>query len=144
MLSKVFEVAKRFGKKVLSILVFGSYVYSPRRSRDIDLLVVVDRLGDIREKISIEIGILRELRREIRKPIDIVVLDLDSLRENLAVGTFLSGLVIGYRVIYDSIGIDKMLGELFKELAGDNYIYTKKRRWNLSAIARTRTSRETS
>jgi len=137
-LSRVLEVTKSLGKEVLAVLLFGSYVYSPRRARDIDVLVVVDRLRDVREKIDIELEIARRLRREVSRPIDIVVLDLDSFRENLAAGSFLSGLVIGYRAVYDAVGVSEMLRELFRELAEDSYVYVKRRRWNLSAIARAR------
>ena len=136
MLYRTLEAVERFGRRALAVVLFGSCVYSPRRARDVDLLVIVDELRDFHEKVALEVEVSRSLHRELRRAVDVVVLDLESFRENLAVGTFLSGLVLGYRVLYDAIGVDKLLEELFSKLADEDYVYVKGRRWNLSAVAR--------
>jgi len=135
------EAVERLGRRALAVVLFGSCVYSPRRARDVDLLVIVDELRDLHEKVALEVEVSRSLCRELGRAADVIVLDLESFKENLAVGTFLSGLVLGYRVLHDTIGVDELLEKLFSELAEEDYIYVKGRRWNLSAVARAKLRR---
>ncbi|MEM0317357.1 MAG: hypothetical protein QXO97_05150 [Candidatus Nezhaarchaeales archaeon] len=118
--------------------MFGSYVYSQAKARDLDLLVVVERLNDIHEKSELELGIKRALRDVSRfKPIDVVVLDLEMLRENMKPGTMLSGLVCGYKVLYDEIGLPTLIEDLVKALALEDVVLIKRgRRLSISAHAR--------
>jgi hypothetical protein len=118
-------------------VIYGSYARDPLRARDLDLLVIVDRLGGPREKARLEYELSRILHRE-GIPADVVVLDPGSLRENAAPGTFLSGLVMGYKILLDEgLGLDGLLKELTEELARSGYEYWKGgRRWRLSALAR--------
>jgi len=113
-----------FGRELRALAVFGSSVYSSRYG-DADLLVVVDRLGSAREKLEVRIG---ESLRDL--PLG-RYFDVPSLEENAAPGGFLSGLVLGCRVICDEVG----LGELARL---DTYEVRKGgRRVDLSAVART-------
>ena len=81
-----------------------------------DLLVVVDRLGSAREKLEVRIGeSLRDL--PLGRYFDVSVLDVPSLEENAAPGGFLSGLVLGYRVICDEVGLDELVLRVAGELA---------------------------
>ena len=136
-LSKINEVAENRGKKVLATILFGSYVYSPRKAKDIDMIVIVDNLKNINDKITLEVEISRKLRKLFRKNIDIQVFDIESFEENLIVGTFLTGLVLGYKIIHDTIGVEKKIQEFIKEISKeDKYVFIKKRKWNLAAIAK--------
>lgn len=127
-------------EKVLkALVVFGSSVYSPLRSRDLDVLVVVDSLANAREKHMLELEISRSLRHGlIQKPVDVVVLDVEALYENAKPGGVVSGLVAGYTIVYDEVGIP----ELVKRVACDvlregEYVIVKNgRRLNLHALAR--------
>ena len=51
------------GKRLKSLVLFGSSVYSPRSVRDVDLIVVIDNFSDILEKPSLKLEISRALRR---------------------------------------------------------------------------------
>jgi len=138
-LSKINEVAENKGKKVLATILFGSYVYSPRKARDIDMIVIVDYLKNINDKVTLEVEISRKLRKLFRKNIDIQVFDIESFEENLIAGTFLTGLVLGYKIIYDTIGVEEKIREFIKEIGKeDKYVFIKKRKWNLAAIAKTK------
>jgi hypothetical protein len=96
-----------FGRELRALAVFGSSVY-PSRYGDADLLVVVDRLGSAREKLEVRIGeSLRDL--PLGRYFDVSVLDVPSLEENAAPGGFLSGLVLGCRVICDEVGLGELV-----------------------------------
>jgi hypothetical protein len=127
-----------FGRELRALAVFGSSVYSGRY-RDVDLLVVVDRLGSAREKLELEVRIGESLRDlPLGRYFDVSVLDVPSLEENAAPGGFLSGLVLGYRVICDEVGLDELVLRVAGELARlDTYeVREGGRRVDLSAVAR--------
>lgn len=138
MLYRVNEVLKSFGKVLKALVIFGSSTFS-RNPNDIDLLVVVNKLSSVSEKIELELSISRSLRDlEPGKPFDVVVLDVEMLKENMVVGSFLTGLVLGYRVVYDEIGFDDLVKNLIRDLTknADDYVLIKRgRKINLKAIA---------
>ena len=109
-----------FGDKLLSIILFGSTVYMGV-GRDIDLIVIVDdRLG-LYDKFDIEYRLRSRLCLDYRIcGVDIHVMDMDIFRENLQPGTFLSGLALGYRILYDRIGIEKEIHGYLKVLVKEN------------------------
>jgi predicted nucleotidyltransferase len=137
-LYRVNEVLKSFGKVLKALVIFGSSAFS-RNPNDIDLLVVVNKLSSVNEKIELELSISRSLRDlEPGKPFDVVVLDVEMLKENMVVGSFLTGLVLGYRVVYDEIGFDDLVKNLIRDLTNstDDYVLIKRgRKVNLKAIA---------
>ncbi len=140
MLSKLRSFFEGKGRKVLGIIVFGSYVYSPMKAHDIDLVVIVDKLENAREKVELEVEASVELRRTIRKPADIHVFDPETFRENLEPGSFLSGLALGYKILYDRIGLEKTIEELVRKVGEtEGYVYVKERKWNLASIAKAKT-----
>ncbi|MEM0481269.1 MAG: hypothetical protein QXM16_00030 [Nitrososphaerota archaeon] len=110
------------------------------RARDIDLLIIVDRLSNVVEKFNLEVEISRALRTvESTTPFDVIIFDGDSFRENLEPGTLASGLIAGYRVVYDELGLEKLIEPLIEKIARGEYIVQKNgRRINLSALARAR------
>jgi len=127
------------GKEVLGVIIFGSYVYSPLKARDIDLLIIINSIKDINEKIDLEVKTSITLWRTLRKPIDIHVFDLSTFKENLEPGSFLSGLTLGYKIIYDKVGLTKLIEELIKKIAKiKEYTYIKRKKWDLALIAKTK------
>jgi len=118
------------------VVLFGSYVYKYREARDIDIIVVVNELKDLEEKMRLEVRLTHVLRSALAIPVDIIVFDLDSLKENLRPGTVLSGLVLGFRVLYDAVGFTRYFKELVKGLAQDDYVLYKKRALRLSRLAK--------
>jgi len=75
----------------------------------------------------------------LRRNIDLHIFDTTSFNENLAVGTFMTGLVLGYKILKDNIGVKKKIPEFIRELSREEkYFYIKKRKWNLAAIAKTK------
>ena len=59
------------------------------KARDIGLVVIVDKLGDVGEKVEFEAEASIELRRTIGKPVNTHVSDTEAFRENLEPGSFL-------------------------------------------------------
>ena len=135
---RVNEVLRSFGKALKALVIIGSSTFS-RNPNDIDLLIVVDALSSVSEKIGLELSISRALRSlETGKPFDVVVLDAEMLEENTVVGSFLTGLVLGYRAVYDEIGFDDLVKNLVRNLvsSADDYVLIKCAwRVNLKAIA---------
>jgi len=137
-LYRVRRVVKGFGKELRALAIFGSSVYS-REYGDVDLLVVVDVLASAREKLELEVKV-RESLRDLPEGMyfEVSVLDVASLEENAAPGGFLSGLVLGYRVICDELGLDELVLRVARELAklGRYELRKSSRRVDLSAVAR--------
>jgi hypothetical protein len=80
---------------------------------------------------------LRKLRKIFAKPIDVILIDEKNFYENLKPGTVISGLIIGYKKIYDEIKIEKLINELAMEIAEIDYeIYKGKRKIDLSSISK--------
>lgn len=102
------------------------------------MLVVIDKLSNVLEKTRLEVDIARALKRISEGiPIDVVVFDEESFKENLEPGALGSGLVAGYEVLYDELDLDSLVSEVGEKLASDVCIIQKNgRRVNLSAFAR--------
>lgn len=137
-LSEVKNIVERYSKKLKALVVFGSFVYSQCRSRDIDLMIIVDTINNIDEKNVLEVEITRSLRRVIcNKIIDVTVFDVEMFRENLEPGGLASGLVIGYVIIWDELNIPKLVREVAEKMARDNIVLVKSgKKLNLSAISK--------
>lgn len=103
-------------------------------------MVIVDKLENVREKVELEVEASIELRRALRKPVDIHVFDPETFRENLEPGSFLSGLALGYKILYDEIGLKKAIEKLIRKISEtEGYVYVKGRKWNLASIAKAKT-----
>jgi hypothetical protein len=98
-------------------------------------------LGSVSEKFELELSISKSLR-DLRssKPFDIIVLDVKSLEENVVPRSFLTGLILGCKVIYDNVEIKDLVSKIAKELISiEDYIIIKRgRKLNLSVIAKVR------
>jgi len=138
-LSEVLKWCGERGLKLKALVIFGSYVLNPVKARDVDLLVVVERLNvKLREVILMSVELSSRLRKISGRSYDVVLLDEGSLHENVQPGTVLSGLILGYRVIYDEVGINDLVSTLTELLANTDYRYFKGRWVDLSTLARAR------
>ncbi len=120
-----------------SIIVFGSTIYMGR-GRDIDLIVIIDKLKGLAEKQELEYTLMIELMKKHKDLIfDVHVMDIELFRENLVPGTFLSGLALGYTILYDEINIEKQILDFLNKLSREKYIlHNKYGSWDLSKHAR--------
>jgi len=127
-----------YSKKLRTIAIFGSSVYNPVKARDLDILIIVDKLLDVKEKTNLEIEILKNLKDfQAKTLIDIIVLDEESFKENLEPGGLASGLVAGYKILYDEIRIESFIYEAAKKIANEKYVILKNRKKiDLSTIAK--------
>ena len=142
MLSKIRNIIEKFGKKLKALVIFGSYAINPLKAKDIDILIIIDKILNIEEKINLEIEISKELRKILKKPVDIIVMDEEIFHENIEPGTVLSGFVIGYKKIYDDIGFDYFINNLIEKLAEIDYEFFKNsKEVNLSSISRVKLRR---
>ena len=111
-----------FDDDLCSVIVFGSSVYMGA-GRDIDVLVVVARSLDTREKMSLELEVLKRLRSTCGMlPLDVHVLGLEDLGDNLRPGGFLSGLALGYRILYDKCNVKGKVIGFLRMVAGESYV----------------------
>jgi len=126
------------GKHLKSLIMFGSCVYNPVKARDLDLLIIVDRILNALEKHDLEIEVAKALRTiHSRMPVDVIVFDEDSFKENSEPGGLASGLAAGYRVIHDELGLEDLVTGLYEKLAQSEILVQKNRRKiNLSALAK--------
>ncbi|MDW7986296.1 MAG: hypothetical protein RMI88_03675 [Nitrososphaerota archaeon] len=126
------------GSRLTAIILFGSSIYMGR-GEDVDLLIVVNHIDSLDEKLDLEEEIKCFLNRSFNYEVifDAHVLSLNQFRENLRIGSFLSGLSLGYQIIYDrSNMIEEEILEMLKSLSKSRYIIVNKYgRWNLSKIA---------
>lgn len=130
------------GKRLRSLVVFGSSVYNPARARDLDILVVINKLEEAREKAKLEFEIAKLLKSFVEKPVDVVLLDEDSLKENMEPGGVALGLLAGYLVLYDELGLEKLVSEAAEKVASKGFILQKgSKRINFGALAKARRSR---
>jgi len=68
--------------------------------------------------------------------VDPHVMDLEMFRENLVPGSFLSGLALGYEIVYDRIGVEKLILEFLEKLAKTKYVlHNEYGSWELSRHA---------
>ena len=142
MLSKIKNIIEKFDKKLKALVIFGSYAINPLKAKDIDILIIIDKILNIEEKINLEIEISKELRKILKKPVDIIVMDEEIFHENIEPGTVLSGFVIGYKKIYDNIGFDYFINNLIEKLAEIDYEFFKNfKEVNLSSISRVKLRR---
>jgi len=136
-LSEVIKWCTERGVRLKALVMFGSYVFNPVKAKDIDLIVVLGELNvEPKEVILMGVELSLRLRRTSRKSYDVILMDEKSFYENLQPGTVLSGLILGYKVLYDELGIDKAVSKLMKLLASTDYKYFKGRWIDLSTLAK--------
>lgn len=136
--NRIVEVIRQvLGESVLSIILFGSVVYLGR-GEDVDLIVVIDRELDIKEKLRLEYEVSQALFWTFRDVVfDVHIMDMSNFEENLVPGTFLSGLALGYEILFDRVNIEEKVLKFLEELSRERYVlHNKYGSWDLSHYAR--------
>ena len=87
---------------ILSIILFGSFARFGK-GRDIDLLVITKH----RINPDTEIELSKKLNKlfNYRYIFDVHIISFSDFIENLYPPSFISGIFLGYKVLYDRIGI---------------------------------------
>ena len=113
----MFKSKEILGENLKAIIVFGSTIYLGK-GKDIDLIIIIDKEINIRGKLELEYKLKQILQKTIpNKIFDVHVFNLKEFKENLQPGTMLSGLALGYEIIYGSIRPAKgKLIQAYKEL----------------------------
>lgn len=70
-----------------------------------------------------------------------MVLDEEMLKENAKPGGLISGLILGYKLLYDELGIPIIVEKTLREVSEEKeYVIIKEnRRTNLSSLAKIKT-----
>lgn len=142
MWNKCLNIIKNFfGKDLLGVIFFGSSVYG--RGRDFDLIVIVKKNIPVHQLLKINKNISSLLSKSFNysKIFDVHVFDLKNFEKNLESGSFVSGISLGYKILFDKAGLEEILARSFKKLKDLNYeIIIGNRRINLSKFAEIRYS----
>ncbi|MCD6278510.1 MAG: hypothetical protein J7J11_02395 [Desulfurococcales archaeon] len=131
--SKVKEVV---GKDLVGIIVYGSTLYLGV-GRDLDLIVIVSEEQDLRSRFNLEIALRKSLETLIKGSVaDVHILSISEFRDNLRLGSPLSGLALGYEILYGGSVLEPLILNFLKELARDKYVlHNEYGTWNLSHYA---------
>ncbi len=123
-------------RKILALILFGSSSYLGT-GRDIDLLVVVSGDIDLKEKLSLEYKLkVNACRNHSICNLDVQVMSLSLFKDNLAPGSFLSGLALGYEIILDRIGVEDLILSFLKRLSEEKYVLCNRYgKWRLDRLA---------
>jgi len=120
---KIFSLVKTMRSDITAIILFGSTVYMGR-GRDLDIIVVVENY--LKDPINDSIDLRTKLNKILKyNPIvDVHVFTIEDFKSNLISGSFLSGLALGYEVIYDrSQGrIHELIMKMLEELSKSEHI----------------------
>jgi len=105
MFYKIVNIILKEIKDVLAIILFGSYARF-FKGRDIDLIIVTSK--NMKEK---EFEIKKRLEKEFnyKYVFDVHILDLETFKKCLEPPNFLSGIFLGYIVLYDKINIKEII-----------------------------------
>ncbi len=133
----IIEAKKILGPSLKNIIVFGSYVYLGKGS-DIDLIVIIDKEINLKDKLKLEHKLSYTLQNVYRNIIfDVHIFNLNEFKENLKPGTFLSGLALGYEIIYGDSTLNNIILSFLQKLSKEKYIlHNKYGTWNLSFYAK--------
>ncbi len=125
------------GKHVLGIVLFGSTIYMGE-GRDIDIVIIVEKELNEKEKLELEAELSRRLFRSMSDIVfDVHIMSLRDFEDNLVPGSFLSGLALGYEVLLDRVGIEDRIVKFLENLSNTRYVlYNEYGEWNLSHHAR--------
>ncbi len=131
------KVKEIIGENLKAIIVFGSTIYLGK-GKDIDLIIIIDKEINIRGKLELEYKLKQILQKIIpNKIFDIHVFNLKEFKENLQPGTMLSGLALGYEIIYGEQVVEPLILGFLKKLSREKYIlHNKYGTWNLSFHAK--------
>ncbi len=125
------------GSNLVAIVVFGSTIYVGE-GEDVDLVVVVNEEIDLKEKLKLEHKVRQVLQKAVRgKVFDVHIFSLEEFKENLQPGTLLSGLALGYEVIYGEEVVEPLILNFLRKLSNEKYVlHNKYGTWDLSFHAK--------
>jgi len=123
--------------RLKAIIVFGSMIYLGK-GNDLDLLIIIDTLDTLKEKFNLESKISQILRREFPDyNFDVHIFSVEEFKDNLSPGSFLSGLALGYEVIYDKVNLESEILLFLERLSKDKYLlHNRYGTWNLGFHAK--------
>jgi len=122
---------------VISIILFGSTIYMGR-GKDLDIIVIVEKYikDQVNDSIDLRLRVNKELRYKI--VVDIHVFTINDFKNNLKPGTFLSGIALGYEVLYDKSNglINKLIENMLELLSRDKCtLVNRYGKWQLNIHA---------
>ena len=125
------------GKNLRAVIVFGSTIYMGK-GKDIDLIVVTDEEINMKDKLKLEYRLKQVLQRTVKDKIfDVHIFNLEEFKKNLQPGSMLSGLALGYEVIYGDQVVEPLILNFLKQLSRGKYIlHNRYGTWDLSFHAR--------
>ncbi len=97
------KLKKKFGKRLVSVVLFGSVARgTATKYSDIDLLVVVNRLPEYKKRANLIFKITHELMLKNRIKISPILLTPKEVNYSFkSYFPLFSGIALGYNVIYD-------------------------------------------
>jgi len=120
------ECKKRFGKDLISIILFGSYARGTyKETSDIDLLVVIKKLPKewLERKKKFE-EIEEKIEKKYENNLEILPLTKEELLENLEdFSPLFLTFPLGYRVIYDDGTFVSNFKLFLERLKTENFVY---------------------
>ncbi len=133
----VLRIREILGENLRAIIVFGSTIYMGR-GNDIDLIVVTDEEMNMKDRLKLEYRLKQVLQRIVKDKIfNVHVFNLEEFERNLQPGSMLSGLALGYEVIYGEQIVEPLILNFLKQLSRGKYIlHNRYGTWNLSYHAR--------
>lgn len=133
----VLRIKEILGGNLRAIIMFGSTIYMGG-GKDIDLIVVTDEEIDLKNKLELEYRLKQVLQRTVKDKIfDVHIFNLEEFERNLQPGTMLSGLALGYEVIYGDQVVEPLILNFLKQLSRGKYIlHNRYGTWDLSFHAR--------
>ena len=104
---------------VLAIILFGSYARFGK-GNDIDLVVITKHKFPISKKEEIERKLVSNLNKEFNYKylFDVHIFDIEGFKKNLKPPNFLSGIFLGYKVLYDKVNVQKIIESMKKYAKG--------------------------
>ena len=92
----------------------------------------------MKEKLKLEHKVRQVLQKAVRgKVFDVHIFSLEEFKENLQPGTLLSGLALGYEVIYGEEVVEPLILNFLRKLSNEKYVlHNKYGTWDLSFHAK--------
>jgi predicted nucleotidyltransferase len=134
------EACKRkFGEKLVSIVLFGSYARRNfRETSDIDLLVIVKELPKgWKERKRLFEEVIKKISETYRKYIEVIPLTEKELIANIDhSNSFLITLFLGHRVLFDKNFFVENFRNFAKFLKKERFLYYEGgKKWEIKELA---------
>ncbi len=126
MFFKVVKIILENLPETLSIILFGSYARFGK-GNDIYIAVIIRKNINLKEKEEIERKLMKILDKEFeyKFSFDVHVLSLKIFEKKVEPPRFLSGIFLGYEILYGKINIKKIIEEKRRKLKCE-YTYVDK------------------